>query len=203
MFIHGVKSPKPQKNASHVLVCLKSQNVCFVLEPTAIKTTVPWIHPTECPTTPLVQKEIQGERNSYVLFFCNLPFAVFLRVNNTIFFPLFFSAVRTHYIILFLVSVVFLLLGGGCILKRILTGKKWVANCLQKSFCFLWDIISPLDVIVSYHNKLVPQTQKRWNQPNVLCRNVIHCFTYCLIEIGRKVPVISILSQTSMEKTKS
>lgn len=101
-----------------------------------------------------------------------------------------FSGVRTHYIIL-TVSLVFLLVAGGWILKNGLTVEKWVANkqtlnchtlilaplficlfCLYSSFpalkivnscfpfrnlfCFLSrmiDIISPLDVIVSYLNK--------------------------------------------------
>lgn len=54
----------PQKIAIHIFIYLKLLNVylCFVSEPTAVKTTVAWIYPTEFPTTGLVEKEVKGKK---------------------------------------------------------------------------------------------------------------------------------------------
>lgn len=53
-----------------------------------------------------------------------------------------FSGVRSHYIVPLVVSLIFLLVVGGCILKDILTVKKWVAskqnlNCHNLILAFL------------------------------------------------------------------
>lgn len=58
-------SPSPPKKVIHILMYFKLWNVhlCFVSEPTAVKTTVAWIYPTEFSTTGPVEEEVKGERN--------------------------------------------------------------------------------------------------------------------------------------------
>ncbi|XP_075891456.1 uncharacterized protein LOC142894154 [Nelusetta ayraudi] len=86
---------------------VKEAFVRLFVEPTPVKTTETWIHPTEYSTTGPVEKEIKG--------------------------------VQSHHIVLIVVSLVFLLLGGGYIIKRSLTVRNF-RQLLERDFlCSRWN----------------------------------------------------------------